>query len=274
MQVKLGFTEHSFNLIVSSTSMFKNLLASVGIGAAKVDTRLFNNSVIPGGILEGEVYIRGGDVAQDIQDIYLKLATEYQREVDDSTVTEECVMVNYRLLEHLTIQPKEEVVIPFSLNLPDEMPLTFGHIPVYVRTGLDIKSAINPRDRDYLEVRTHPLMQRVLLAIEHLGFHLHKVDCEYTHYFGGAYPFVQELEFRPTGKYRHSLDELEVVFRLTADQLEVLLEIDKRARGWKGWLEEAFDIDERYARLIVKQSDLYETDVEALIDQIIQSHLS
>ncbi|ABA20376.1 sporulation-control protein Spo0M-like protein [Trichormus variabilis ATCC 29413] len=32
-----------------------------------------------------------------------------------------------------------------------------------------------------------------------------------------------------------------VVFRLTADQLEVLLEIDKRASGWKGSPEEAFD---------------------------------
>ncbi len=28
--------------------MLKNLLVSVGIGAAKVDTRLFKNSVIPG----------------------------------------------------------------------------------------------------------------------------------------------------------------------------------------------------------------------------------
>lgn len=253
--------------------MFKNLLASVGIGSAKVDTRLFKNSVIPGEVLEGEVCIRGGDVAQDIQDIYLKLATEYKREVNDSTVTEECVMVNYRLLERLTIQPKDEVVIPFSLELPYEMPLTFDRIPVYIRTGLDIKSAINPRDRDYLEVQTHPLMQRVLQALATLGFHLHKVDCEYTHHFGGAYPFVQELEFHPTGKYSHSLDELEVIFRLTADKLEVLLEIDKRARGWTGWVEEAFDIDERYVRFIVKQSDLYETDVEALIDEMIQSHI-
>ncbi|AUT02222.1 sporulation protein SpoOM [Nostoc sp. CENA543] len=253
--------------------MFKNFLASVGIGAAKVDTRIFNNSVIPGQVLEGEVYIRGGDVAQDINDIYLKLATEYKREVDDSTVTEECVLVNYQLLERLTIQPREEVVVPFAIDLPYELPLTLGRTPVYIRTGLDIKSAINPRDRDYLEVHPHPLMQKVLQALENLGFQLYKVDCEYTHHFGGAYPFVQELEFRPTGNYRNHLDELEVVFRLREDRLEVLLEIDKRARGWKGWIEEAFDVDERYERLVVTQSDMYEKNLEAMIDEIIHRHL-
>ncbi|MFH7024855.1 MAG: sporulation protein [Heteroscytonema crispum UTEX LB 1556] len=253
--------------------MFKKLLASVGIGAAKVDTRLFKDTVIPGEVLEGEVYINGGDVAQDIDDIYLKLATEYKREVDDSTVYEECVMVNYRLLEQFTIQAKEEVVVPFSLELPYEIPLTIGRIPVYIRTGLDIKTAINPRDRDALEVRPHPLMQRVLQAVENLGFHLHKVDCEYTHHFGGVYPFVQEFEFRPTGNYRSQLDELEVIFRLQPNELEVLLEIDKRARGFKGWLQEAFDVDERYVRFFLTQSDLYEVDVEAMIDDIIQSHI-
>ncbi|MUG94467.1 sporulation protein SpoOM [Scytonema sp. UIC 10036] len=253
--------------------MFKKFLASVGIGAAKVDTRLFNDSVVPGDLLEGEVHIVGGDVAQDIDDIYLKLATEYKRETEDSTYHEECVMVNYRLLERLSIQAKEELVVPFSLQLPYEMPLTLGGTPVYVRTGLDIKTAINPKDKDALEVRPHPLMHRVLEAVEKLGFHLHRVDCQYAHHFGGAYPFVQEFEFRPTGNYSSPLDELEIIFNLSPHELEVLMEIDKRARGFKGWLDEALDIDERYARFYLTESDLYELDVEAMIDDVIQSHL-
>ncbi|MCP6759323.1 MAG: sporulation protein [Fischerella sp. CENA71] len=253
--------------------MLKKMLASVGIGAAKVDTRIFNASVVPGDVLEGEVYIIGGDIAQDINDIYLKLATEYEREVDDSTVHEECVMIDYRLLERLTVQPKEEIVVPFALELPYEMPLTMGRTPVYIRTGLDIKTAINPRDRDILEVRPHPLMERVFTAIERLGFHLHKVDCEYTHAFGGSYPFVQEFEFKPSGEYRNYLDELEIIFRLHPEELEVLLEIDKRARGFGGWLNEALDLDERYARFYLAESDLDQVDVEAMIDDILRSHI-
>jgi len=253
--------------------MFKKLLASVGIGAAKVDTRLFYNSVVPGQVLEGEVYITGGDAAQDIDDIYLKLVTEYKREVDDSTVNEECVMLKYRLLEQFTIQPKQEIVVPFSLELSYEMPLTIGGTPVYIRTGLDIKVAVNPRDRDGLEVHPHPLMEGVIVALENLGFHLHKVDCEYAPGFNGIYPFVQELEFRPTGEYSRYLDELEIIFCLRPEGLKVLLEIDKRARGLGGWLQEAFDVDERYVTFYVTQSDLEMTDLEALIDDTIKSHL-
>ncbi|GAA6616187.1 sporulation protein [Scytonema sp. NUACC26] len=253
--------------------MFKKLLASVGIGATKVDTRLFNDSVVPGDLLEGEVHIIGGDVPQNIDDIYLKLATEYKRETEDSTEIEEHIMVNYRLLERLNIQAKEEFIVPFSLQLPYEMPLTLGGTPVYVRTGLDIKTAINPKDRDALEVRPHPLMHRVFEAVEKLGFHLHKVDCEYAHYLGGVYPFVQEFEFRPEGNYRSHLKELEIIFHLSPHELEVLMEIDKRARGFKGWLDEAFDVNERYARFYLTESDLYDMDVETMIDDIIQSHL-
>jgi sporulation-control protein len=116
-------------------------------------------------------------------------------------------------------------------------------------------------------------MQRVLQAVERLGFHLHKVDCEYAHHFGGHYPFVQEFEFKPTGNYRNYLDELEIIFRLNPDELEVLLELDKRARGFGGWLDEAFDLDERYARFYLTQSDLDEINVEAMIDDIIHSHI-
>jgi len=256
-------------------SIFKKLLASVGIGAAKVDTRLYDELVIPGEMLNGEVYITGGDVSQEIDDIYLSVATQYKREVDDSTVTEECVLIKYHLSERFNLQPKEETVIPFSFQLPYETPLTLGQQPVYLRTGLDISSAIDPQDTDYIQVRPHPLMQMVLDAVENLGFQLYKVDCEYNPRLGGTYPFVQEFEFRPTGKYRGRLDELEVIFSLNLDNLDVFLELDKRARGFGGFLEEAFDMDERYVRFQVTDADLNlsHRDFEAMIDDIIESHL-
>ncbi|MCA1995589.1 MAG: sporulation protein, partial [Coleofasciculus sp. S288] len=127
-------------------SLFKKLLARVGVGAAQVDTRLYEDSLVPGEIVNGEVYLIGGDVSQDIDDIYLYVATQYKREVDDSTVTEECVLVKYCLSERLRLQSKEERVIPFSFQLPYETPLTLRDQPVYIRTGLDISVAIDPED--------------------------------------------------------------------------------------------------------------------------------
>ncbi|GAB4183961.1 MAG: sporulation protein [Coleofasciculaceae cyanobacterium] len=255
--------------------MFKKLLAKVGIGAATVDTRLYNDALVPGEMIEGEVYITGGDVSQDIDDIYISVVTQYKREVEDSTVTEECKLLKYCLSERFSLQPKEEKVIPFSFPIPEETPLTIGNQPVYLRTGLDISTAIDPKDTDYIQVYPHPLMQAVLNALEHLGFQLYKVDCEYNPHFGGRYPFVQEFEFRPVGKYQGHLDELEVIFSLYSNALDVFLEIDKRARGFGGFLAEAFDMDERYMRFQVTPDYLEDSvgELEAMIDDIIQSCL-
>jgi sporulation-control protein len=255
-------------------SMFKKILASVGIGAAKVDTRLFKDSLMPGEMVAGEVHIVGGDVVQNVDDIYIYIVTEYKQEVDDSTVTKECELVKYRLAERFELHPKQTKVIPFEIQLPYETPLTIGSQPVYVRTGLDISSAIDPKDKDYLQVHPHPLMQQVLNAVENLGFQLYKVDCEYAHHYGSRYPFVQEFEFRAIGKYRGQLDELEVVFHLHPNELQVLLEIDRKARGFGGFLQEAFDMDERYARISVTPAYLQRPqELAAEIDRTIQSHL-
>lgn len=254
--------------------MFKKILATVGIGAAKVDTRLINDTLMPGETIAGEVHIIGGNIPQNIDDIYLYVVTEYKQEVDDSTVTRECELVKYRLAERFSLQPQETKVVPFRVQLPYETPLTIGHQPVFLRTGLDISSALDPKDKDYLQVRPHPLMQQVLNALESLGFQLREVDCEYSHHFGSRYPFVQEFEFRPIGKYRSQLDELEVIFSLHPDELQVFLEIDRKARGFGGFLQEAFDMDERYARLSVTPAYWQRPqELAAAIDRAIQSHL-
>jgi sporulation-control protein len=236
-------------------SMFKKLLASVGIGSAKVDARLHNDSLIPGETVSGEVHIHGGDIEQMIDDIYMYVVTHYEREYDDHKVKEECILVKHRLAERFLLKPKEEKVFPFSFRLPYETPLTLGRQPVYLRTGLDIKNAVDPGDSDFIEVKPHPLMVRVLDAVQSLGFQLFKVDCEYNRYLGRSYPFVQEFEFRPVGPYRGRVEELEIVFYLREHELEVLLEVDKRARGLLGLMEEAFNLDERYVRFRITESD-------------------
>ncbi|MDF2680257.1 MAG: spo0M [Brevibacillus sp.] len=237
-------------------SMFKKLLASVGIGSAQVDTRLEQDSLIPGEVLSGEVHLTGGDVAQEIDEIYMYVITHYERETNDSKVKEECTLIKHRLTEPIVLLPKEHKVLPFAFQLPYETPLTMGRQPVYLRTGLDIKNAIDPGDSDFIEVRLHPLMAKVLDAVQQIGFQLYKVDCEYNRHLGKTHPFVQEFEFRPTGPYRSRVEELEVVFFLREDSVEVLMELDKRARGFLGAFEEAFNLDERYVRFRLDMDDL------------------
>ncbi|QQE75586.1 sporulation protein [Brevibacillus composti] len=256
-------------------SMFKKLMASVGIGSAKVDARLVEDSLIPGEQVTGEVHIKGGDVTQTIDEIYMYVVTHYERESNDKKVKEEMILAKHRISETFVLNPQEEKVIPFSFQLPFETPLTMGRQPVYLRTGLDIKNAVDPGDSDFIEVNPHPLMAKVLDAIRSLGFQLYKVDCEYNRLLGRTYPFVQEFEFRPTGAYRSRLEELEVVFYLKEGELEVLMELDKRSRGFFGGLQEAFNLDERYARFRVTEADLTRptSDLASGIDALIRKHL-
>ncbi|NGQ97285.1 sporulation protein [Brevibacillus sp. SYP-B805] len=253
-------------------SMFKKLLASVGIGSAQVDARLDKDSLIPGEIVRGEVHLTGGDVSQVIDEIYMYVITHYEREVNDAKVKEECILLKHRLTERFTLQPNEQKVVPFAFRLPYETPLTMGRQPVYLRTGADIKNAIDPGDSDFIEVLPHPLMAKALDAVKELGFQLYKVDCEFNRHLGRTYPFVQEFEFRPTGQYRSRLEELEVIFDLREDECEVLLQVDKRARGFLGALEEAFDLDERYTRFRLAAADLNRptAEIAGWIDELIR----
>ena len=59
-------------------SFVNKLLASVGIGSATVDTKIFRSELVPGEKVEGIVQIRGGNVEQEIDSIYLSLYTTYE----------------------------------------------------------------------------------------------------------------------------------------------------------------------------------------------------
>ena len=60
-------------------SFFKKMMASVGIGAVKVDTVLNGMVSSPGGILEGVVHVKGGNVDQDIEDITIALMVDVKK---------------------------------------------------------------------------------------------------------------------------------------------------------------------------------------------------
>ncbi|WP_232700118.1 sporulation protein [Brevibacillus daliensis] len=250
-------------------SIFKKMLASVGVGSASVDTRLYHDSFIPGDMAGGEVVVVGGDIEQEVDEIYIYVVTHYERESNDKKIKEESILLKYRVTAKFIIGPKEQKVFPFTFQLPYNTPLTIGRQPVYLRTGLDIKNAIDPGDSDYIEVGAHPLVGKVLDAIKSLGFQLYKVDCEYNPRLGAPLQFVQEFEYRSNQKYRRELEELEVVFSLREDELDIYLELDKRARGLFGALMEAADLNDRYVRITLHKQDKQRTNSEIM--QLIEN---
>lgn len=226
-------------------SFFNRMLASIGIGSAKVDTRLENSRYQPGDEVRGAVFIQGGGIEQQIDGIYLHLLTQYVREQDDRRVTYTHAIAKYRVTGDVRVRANEELEIPFAITLPDYTPSTFDRVRVWIKTGLDIQNAVDPGDEDYIEVLPHPHAGVVLEAIESLGFRIRKVENEYAPRYGRGVPYIQEFEFAPGGNYYGRLDELEATFFPDGNGVEVLLEVDRRARGFMGFLEEAMDADER-----------------------------
>ncbi|MDP4096724.1 sporulation protein [Paenibacillus sp. P96] len=237
-------------------SFFNKMLASVGIGAAEIDTHLEKTSYHPGEEIRGMVHIKGGNVEQKVDNIYIKVMTEYIREHDDKKVSESYAVAKFHVADSMTVRKGETLQIPFSFPLPLETPLTLSRQPVWIHTGLDIDNALDPNDRDFIEVTPHPFASIVLKAAQDLGFRFKGATCEYHPRLGRGTPFVQEIEFYPSPEFASRVKELEFIFSLEHNGIHVLVEVDRRGRGLSGWLEQSFDMDERQAWLSLSQSDL------------------
>lgn len=214
--------------------MFGKLKASLGIGAAKVDTVLDSMSVFQGDTLKGTVHIKGGDVEQQIDAINLKLCTEVKVESDESTSYQDFIIGKLQAVQPFVIQPNETKQVPFEFRLNDETPITALNVlknlcHVWVETTLDIDFAIDPKDRDFVEVKPLPVVAKVLSAIEQAGFAMVKADVEKGHLRGGNFSSksgcYQEIEFRSNGFINRK--EIEVSFILDGNLVHCLAEVDR-----------------------------------------------
>jgi sporulation-control protein len=254
-------------------SFFNKVFASVGIGSAAVDTKLEKDTYMPGETVNGVVEIRGGKVEQQVDEIYLTLNTTYLRESDDKKYTVTAEIERFRITTPFVIRANEKKDIPFTFQLPFDTPLSIGRSKIWVTTGLDIKGGVDPSDKDYLKVVPNPLMSAVFNAIDNLGFRIREADCEEApRRLRGRLPFVQEFEFVPTsGLFRGRLDELEVVFFPSGNgSLDIMFQVDRRARGLAGLFSEAMGADETNVRLSVSTTDI--PNLQQKIQSVIQRY--
>jgi sporulation-control protein len=254
-------------------SFFNKVFASVGIGSAAVDTKLEKDTYMPGETVKGVVEIKGGKVEQQVDEIYLTLNTTYLRESDDKKYTVTAEIERFRLTTPFVIGAIEKKDIPFTFQLPFDTPLSIGRSKIWVTTGLDIKGAVDPSDKDYLKVVPNPLMSAVFNAVDNLGFRIREADCEEApRRLRGRLPFVQEFEFVPTsGLFRGKLDELEVVFFPSGNgSLDIMFQVDRRARGLSGLFSEAMGTDETNVRLSVSNADI--PNLQQKIQSVIQRY--
>lgn len=254
-------------------SFFNKMLASIGIGSAKVNTKVEKSSYEAGEVLNGEVEVYGGNVEQHINTIYLTLYANYEKEIDDRKHTMKAPIQKFKVTNPFTIGANETKIIPFSIKLPYDLPVTIGKSRVWIATELDIKSGIDAQDKDFIEIRPSKIASAVLSEVQKLGFRLREVENEAASYrYAKKYPFVQEFEFVPiSGPFRGKLDELEITFlSQTENQVGILMQVDRKVRGIKSFFAEALDLDETHLRLTISQHDLY--NLNSILKQTISKY--
>lgn len=235
----------------------RRLLSSIGVGAATVDTKLEKEEFYLGEEVKGVIEIRGGDSEQEVDGIRLEVQTYYKRESGDNTVTETGTIERYPISGHTVIQEGQSEELPFSFQLPYDTPLSVGRTSVWVRTALDVKMAFDPSDSDKITVRPNRTIEAIFDAVKSLGFALHEADNEeLPHRLRRRLPFGQEFEFKARrGEFKGRLDELEMVLFPDEGSVDVILQVDRRARGLGSFLSEQMGTDESYAGVTITDSD-------------------
>ncbi|WP_144395318.1 sporulation protein [Pleionea sediminis] len=245
-------------------SFLNKMLSKVGIGAAKIDAVLDTDVLIPGQEVSGVLNIEGGKVEQEINkidlDIYSNYFIEEEYEEDEETYTrfvERSSKINSVIIEEsFVIKEGEAKQIPFSFTLSPFAPLSYGKSNSWLKTNLDIDSALDKSDKDYVTIQPTNIQQALLDALSELGFQLVEAESEGCDGRLSPLPFVQEFEFKPTsGKFYGKLDELEMIMIPDDDAYNVYLEIDRKARGVSGFFSEMLGTDESNVCVAINSDD-------------------
>lgn len=246
--------------------MFEKVLASFGVGSAQIDARLEKSTYRQGETILGDIFVQGGKTEQDIDSIYMYLILQnlLDKHQDDYVIDK------FLLSDSFSIGLGETKVIPFQFQLPYDIPVTSGGSAIYLKTALDVKMAIDPSDRDGIEVLPSLLIDQILQAVEQIGFQLNNIEFDYE-MFHARHPFVQKYRFIPRRKYAEMIDEMNLVFYPSPHEVDMIVQVNNRARDLKSSVEEVLQMDERIVRFTISDQD---SDLLSLIENQIQQCIS
>jgi len=246
--------------------LFKKLLAGIGIGAAKVNLEIARRQVSLGESIEGVVKISGGSVDQQVEQINITLVLNSQYKHDDEFRNVRQEIGTVKVAEGMLIKADSpEVVIPVRLQLPYDIPISRGRTRYHFVTNLDIKNAVDPKDVDDIIILPNSYMQMVFDALSMLGFRDKPSSGDYNGRF-------QQFEYKPTRFMARELDELEMYLTASESELYIVMEIDKKTRGFLGKIADELDLDERHVSFTLPYSSMKSAEqVAATLKEIIEN---
>lgn len=191
-----------------------------GKGAATVDLRFKKPYYSAGETLQGEAWIKGGQVEQKMNTL---IAHFMMRVVTKQRfVTREIATIP--LNGSYNILPEEPKVISFSYNIPRDLPVTRGGVSYYFDTHLDIEGCVDRKDFDRLIIEAPEEVQNVFYALNRLGFQEKSTS-------GILDTWGQEFSFFPRESFVNEVEEIEIRFAYEESGIYIWMEVDCRTRN-------------------------------------------
>ncbi|SEM92644.1 sporulation protein [Lihuaxuella thermophila] len=241
--------------------MFKSLLASLGVGAAKIDLILDRDVVVMGEEVTGKIVLKGGEVEQLIEglSVEFRLASSYKKGDHHVHVNEKIATIPI-LTETYTVPPHQVTEYPFSFICPNYLPVSSVNTRYYFQTNLEISNALDAKDRDFVEVHPSGLQKNFLDGFKALGF-VHRGEG----YTGSRDQGIQIIQFHPTTWLKGEYDEIVFMYQPHATQHGVsgFFELDKRTSGLLGMIADELDLDEKKGRFHFNAAELASVDQAA-----------
>lgn len=241
--------------------MFKSFLASLGVGAAKIDLILNRDVLVMGEEATGKIVLKGGEVEQRIEGLSVEfcLASSYKKGDRRVNVNEKIAAIPITT-ETFTVAPDQVKEYPFSFTCPDYLPVSSVNTRYYFQANLEIKKGLDAQDRDYVEVHPSGLQKNFLDGFKALGF-VHRGEG----YTGSSDQGYQIIQFHPTTWLKGEYDEIVFKYQPHATQHGVsgFFELDKRTSGLLGMIADELDLDEKKGRFHFDAADLATADKAA-----------
>jgi sporulation-control protein len=250
--------------------VFRKMLRAFGVGGPSVETVLVTADCRPGGVLEGNIQVAGGEHSVDVEYLAIGLMTRVEVGSGDNEYGTEQEFHRQRLTGSFRLDPGRHYDVDFHFDVPWETPITevYGQhlrgMTMGLSTELEVARAVDKSDLDIVAVHPLPAQELILDGLLRLGFRFHRADVERGRVYGvqQRLPFYQEIEFFPPAAYAGVINQLELTFLPTPERLQVVLELDKRG----GVFNEYTEGHEAFGRFEVDYAGAEQVDWAARLD--------
>lgn len=241
--------------------MFKKIMASLGVGAAKVNLILDDEQCRIGKSIKGRIVIEGGNVDQEIKTLDVDVVLRFTIKGKEFTR----VVDTIKIARDFNSRAKETRELPFDYYLPVHYPISKGSLSYYLITRMDISRAVDTNDTDKLVVLPSREMAVILEAMDNLGFR-EKIGS------GKIGKHGQEFEYYPTKVFAEQLKELEFKFYSEDRNIKMFLELELTGGYFRSGAEHHTELaipPELLARGSVKQvADFIRESLEKELKQV------